>query len=57
MYACLCAIGAHGAGVYRVQNMLPNPLKQELQIAASLLIWVLGSELRSSAKVERALNH
>lgn len=50
MYACLCGTGAHGAGVHRVQNRLSNPRIQELQGAASLLMWVLGSELR-------ALNH
>lgn len=57
MYACLCGTGAHGAGVHRVQNRLSNPRIQELQVAASLLMWVLGSELRASARAERALNH
>lgn len=57
MDACLCGTGAHGAGVHRVQNRLSNPQIQELQGAASLLMWVLGSELRSSTRAERALNH
>lgn len=34
-----------------------DPLKLELKVFVSCLTWMLGNKLRSSARVEHALNH
>lgn len=38
------------AGADKAQKKISDPLEQELQSVMCLLMWVLGTELRSSAE-------
>jgi len=45
------------AGALRGGNRGPDLLEPELQEIMNHLMWVLGTELRSSARAEHALKH
>lgn len=44
------------AGADKAQKKISDPLEQELQAVMCLLMWVLGTELRSSAEAVCALD-
>lgn len=44
-------------GALGVQKRETDSLEQELQVAESFLMWVWGTELQYSERVERPTNH
>lgn len=50
---CMCTLSAD---VYGAEKRASHPLELELQAVVITLLWVLGTELRSSAKAICTLN-
>jgi hypothetical protein len=54
---CVCVSVGDGIGSKRELDVLPPTLQLEFQVVLSSLVWVLGIELRSFARIAGALNH
>ena len=58
MLMCACVYEHVNAAVHRSQRPeASDPLELKLQLAVSCQMWVLGTELRPSARAASALNH